>query len=30
MNFHDDDIFVHGDIKCSDPITREDALEIIE
>lgn len=30
MVFRDDDIFVHGDIKCSDGITREDALEIIE
>ena len=30
MKFHDEDIFVHGDIKCSDGITREEAIEIIE
>lgn len=30
MTFHDEDIFVHGDIKCSGGITREEALEIIE
>lgn len=29
MVFHDEDIFVHGDIKCSDGITREDAIDII-
>jgi hypothetical protein len=30
MIFQDEDIFVHGDIKCSDGITREQAIEIIE
>jgi len=30
MIFQDEDIFVHGDIKCPNPITREEALEIIE
>ena len=30
MKFHDEDIFVHGDLKCSDGITREEAIEIIE
>jgi hypothetical protein len=30
MKFQDEDIFVHGDIKCSDGITREEAIEIIE
>jgi hypothetical protein len=30
MIFQDEDIFVHGDIKCSDGITREEAIEIIE
>lgn len=30
MDLHDEDIFVHGDIKCSGGITREEALEIIE
>jgi hypothetical protein len=30
MKFHDDDIFVHGDIKCTESITREEAIEIIE
>lgn len=26
---NDDEIFVHGDIKCSDPLTREDASDLI-
>lgn len=30
MKFHDEDIFVHGDIKCTEGITREEAIEIIE
>jgi hypothetical protein len=30
MIFQDEDIFVHGDIKCSDGITRDEAIEIIE
>jgi hypothetical protein len=30
MTYSDDDIFVHGDIKCSNSITREEAFEIIE
>jgi hypothetical protein len=30
MTFQDEDIFVHGDIKCSNGITREEAIEIIE
>jgi hypothetical protein len=27
---YDDQIWVHGDVKCSDPLTREEAMEIIE
>jgi hypothetical protein len=30
MVFQDEDIFVHGDIKCSDGITRDEAIEIIQ
>jgi hypothetical protein len=30
MKFQDEHIFVHGDIKCTDGITREEAIEIIE
>jgi hypothetical protein len=30
MKFQDEDIFVHGDIKCTEGITREEAIEIIE
>jgi hypothetical protein len=27
---YDDEIWVHGDVKCSDALTREEAMEIIE
>ena len=30
MIMYDDQIWVHGDVKCSDPLTREEAMEIIE
>jgi hypothetical protein len=30
MTHNDEHIFVHGDIKCSNGITREEALEIVE
>ena len=30
MIFHDEEIFVHGDIKCSDAVSREEAIEILE
>ena len=30
MIFHDEEIFVDGDIKCSDAVTREEAIEILE
>jgi hypothetical protein len=30
MTMHDDEIFVHGDIKCSDALTRDDASELIQ
>lgn len=30
MIFHDEEIFVHGDIKCSDAVTRKEAIDILE
>jgi hypothetical protein len=30
MIMYDDQIWVHGDVKCSDALTREEAMEIIE
>ena len=30
MIMYDDEIWVHGDVKCSDPLTRDEAMEIIE
>jgi hypothetical protein len=30
MTYHEDDIFVHGDIKCSNGITRDEAIELIQ